>query len=944
MAAPAIPPASRMQSRRPPAHQSVSLLHSQSQQLSYHGASDPSHGAKRLRSPPVAHEKASDSPSSLAVLGRAGSGESSNAETWFDNSNTVLPDQKASFPDNEPPFFMRHSSSEESPDAQARLQEYFQEHNAAQPLGLRADLIRLDTDGSSTEDFRGVIDDLTIENKKLKRRLKRYEKLHDAHLKDEKLFEVRIHGLPADKKRELEETLRKFAVSVGQKPDNVFPTNGYADLLPTLKAKKTVSSQANDSAYASMSISASGQGGSSGHLSSGRNSQAFNPSVASRREDIHSYLHHIPEGLMPRLNPAIMSEKDEKKLIVRRLEQLFAGRGAGESGHQQPLQQQEVSQLAATADRSALEAQGQQARIEGVREAYIMKQDGDDSKSDSPDEGDISAKVPVISRLRGPDCAEQSPSQTSIEQRPTRPLDLDPHRAQFPTENMAYFRHLGFSPPEPTTLPGDGHGWLYLNLLINMAQLHTINVTVETVQRALTEYSDKFELSADGRKVRWNGGRRASQVSSASGDGLHGDDPAATQGRRKRPKLSHHRTTASVRQARGGLMQPAQAEHRKLAYTPMFSHRVDDSETDSSSEAGEDEASSYFPRVTAGDSSGMTSARTVRAAKRNTDDGPIVFYNNTRFCTDLSAERQPQGDRNAPAYTKLAAQPLGRPSLATGRGAEKRGALTSAVDFPKPPVLADDMVPRSMEVHFPDSSATSSESGRGPGATPRRPIDLGVTGMGGVWPADNFAIDVQSRHIRSARRTASRSAPHNAPKSVPLQLAQILRGPGSKERPRAAIHRRIIARRRTDLPPSQLPPALNFVGCADAQDEESDSDEVTSTSMSPLESPRSPAPLPMDLPASSSDDDNDSDDDSDSSLDFLATAREADPESIRAKEREYDAHIAERLAELIPAGSSAATAGGGSGFGSPAEGVAGAEYQRAREAVRAAQMEWRGRE
>jgi hypothetical protein len=69
--------------------------------------------------------------------------------------------------------------------------------------------------------------------------------------------------------------------------------------------------------------------------------------------------------------------------------------------------------------------------------------------------------------------------------------------------------------------------------------------------------------------------------------------------------------------------------------------------------------------------------------------------------------------------------------------------------------------------------------------------------------------------------------------------------------------------------------------------------------------------------ASSSEDDIEEDESDDGSIDFLATARKADPTTVHASEREYDAVLAERLAEEIPAGSSAATAGGGSGFNSP---------------------------
>ena len=74
--------------------------------------------------------------------------------------------------------------------------------------------------------------------------------------------------------------------------------------------------------------------------------------------------------------------------------------------------------------------------------------------------------------------------------------------------------------------------------------------------------------------------------------------------------------------------------------------------------------------------------------------------------------------------------------------------------------------------------------------------------------------------------------------------------------------------------------------------------------------------------SSDEEDDEDGDDDDDSNIDMLATAREIDPERVRLMELKYDADTAERLAEEIPAGSSAATAGGGSGRKGKGEGGA----------------------
>src|SRR6266700_6675017 len=105
---------------------------------------------------------------------------------------------------DDPPFFLRNSSSSETPpEAPEQRMARLQPQSAA--IAYRPGLMRLGTEGSSTEDFRSVIDDLTVANKKLKQKLRKYEKLYDAHLQEEKLFEVRFHGLPDHKKKELEE-------------------------------------------------------------------------------------------------------------------------------------------------------------------------------------------------------------------------------------------------------------------------------------------------------------------------------------------------------------------------------------------------------------------------------------------------------------------------------------------------------------------------------------------------------------------------------------------------------------------------------------------------------------------------------------------------------------------------------------------------------------------
>jgi RNA:NAD 2'-phosphotransferase (TPT1/KptA family) len=90
---------------------------------------------------------------------------------------------------------------------------------------------------------------------------------------------------------------------------------------------------------------------------------------------------------------------------------------------------------------------------------------------------------------------------------------------------MNYIQHLDLLPPE--LLPGqqsiqdvplDAEGWVSLNLLYNLTQLHLINVTPDLVRSAVLEISTRFQLSPDGHKIRWQGGSKHTKFSSHSSD------------------------------------------------------------------------------------------------------------------------------------------------------------------------------------------------------------------------------------------------------------------------------------------------------------------------------------------------------------------------------------------------------------------------------------------
>lgn len=823
------------------------------------------------------------------------------------------------------------------------------------PMGNRY----VGTEGSSTGDFRGVIDDLTIQNKKLKRKLKKYEQMHDAHLQDDKLFEVRFHGLPPAKKVELEEMLRKFAVGMSSQSATATPLQAQPQqVLPAALSKMRSFA---DSAY----ISASGlEGTTSVQSSSDSHKKTSGLSAANfRQRSVQSYLHGMSNGLSAH-HPVAMTEKAKKKLIVRRLEQVFAGKLATDGAHHHPQQQQQVSQLAAQDDRSANESRGQHVFPEGVREAHIMPTETDNgSGTPSVEDDNVQSGVPINQHLHPSiqveehDFARHSSLASSLEQRPTRPLDLDPQRAQIPADNMSYMRHLGFSPPsaEAMEAPVDDGGWIYLNLLINMAQLHIINVTPDFVKDSLSQYSRKFEVSHDGRRVRWKGGKSPTHNSS-DGDAtpLFASPAPATaaehESQHKRATLSDGCNDAAIKRIKTNIKK-LESQQRKLSYTPLFRHRNDSDDSDDSSSEDDESEYSSMPMQQGGQSStmvgsvpvtGTTPGTTLKRKRR--DLGPVIFYNNARFCTDLSGDRKTEQvmDCNLIRYDRINACPIGVAVTHSAPSSARISPLALARQLPEAMDLADNPIPADQEITFPAPSPLFTTSIK---SAPS--VNLEVSGIGGVYPADHFAIHVESLHTKHDD-TMAPEPPRSATSSQRLhRLAKLLaqgRGHGS----RSVFRKQVLSTSTRTLPPSELPPATCFMSLDESDSDTSSDDEdigahtflpgspdgggARFTSHLPAAAPQriemdylhsssSSVAHPSDMQTSDDDEDYDNDDDdaaSEGSLDLLATARALDPDAVRAREREYDAHIAERFAEEIPAGSSAATAGGGSGFASPA--------------------------
>jgi hypothetical protein len=829
--------------------------------------------------------------------------------------------------------------------------------NELSSLPNRPGLMHLATAASSSEDFRSVIDDLTVQNKKLKRKLKKYEKFHDGRLQHDKLFEIRVHGLPPHKKRELEETLQKFALSLDGAPQTSSSGRGseqLSSLPPQLEQQLTAGSSLTnvDSAYASASGQQSSTQSGNGKLSHSilPPPQVSKSSISSTQQrDIQTYLSDIPQGLLPK--PVAMTEKSKKKVIVRRLEQIFAGKGASSGGHQQPLQQQEISQSAARADRTEREAAGRMASKEGAREARIMR-----GKRRSLQAEDAESRVQPIfiaaEPLPRPDHAisstdfakKKGEGEGSPDQRPTRPLDLDPNRAQVPEDNIKYLRHLGFSPLEVNSEEHliDGHGYMYLNVLINMAQLHTLNVTPEFVKKAVEQYSDKLELSNDGRKVRWKGGNDMTQTSSngSPDDNSNGSSkPLSRTGSRSKGWLtSASGASSDPRSTSLGRKEP----ENKMAYVPLFYRQEEDDDEDDDSDNISEWSSTHEEPPPAADSSGLTSSgkRTSSSKKRQGNDGPIIFYNKAPFVTDLSGDWR-GANTNAVNVQDYSSAPVNAIGMSQTMPALNRTFSKGPLSKPQAPAtirsshsIDTDEGTSGESIHGFSKPASMKTAGSSTGDSPDQ-MEFEASGVGGVHPSDNFALNVKSRHQLS--HLADRSGRKNYSPHIRSILVEGTKPDAPKSGAGQTRSGEILRSQRTDLPPSELPPPSYFPLSSPEEEEDfSDSDDEDEVSVSPgFNGQTLPASRPQpfkwtdsnDIQGDSDDEDGEasldekaSDPDgseTDGSPDMLAHARKANPEMIRLAEREYEAGIAERLAADIPAGSSAATAGGGSGFNTP---------------------------
>ncbi|KAG5949617.1 hypothetical protein E4U53_005820 [Claviceps sorghi] len=722
----------------------------------------------------------------------------SDPKKWFDQSNenpTATFDHATM--DVDPPFFQKESdsSNEEKP--------------YTYPIPQLQSRVATGH-SSSADDYRSVIDDLTVEIQKLKEELKKYKQRGPNMLRKDKLFEIKYHGLSKRKRRELETTLRDFAgtiegsldVSSSRQKKSLRQANRDNMYSASAAASKHASSSSgsnnrpNDSAYASMSSGANSSGTFLGR-----------PATNSRAKNdlkVENYLRDIPEGLYPR--HTILTDRERKKLVVRRLEQLFTGKFSGRHGRRLKQKLQDPGMLAPGLDSDVQlkYPRDQQTTFPSgpvaSREAKILPQDQQsgpfDKKSRSRDNLSASNSNGDQADSGGngnsnPSKINTSPAQPPTpDQRPTRVKDLDPDRVQIPSENMEYIRHLGLVPPELLTdshsdVQPDTDGWVYLNLLCSLAQLHIVNVTPSFVRSAVTEISTKFQLSPDGRKIRWRGGSEGTRFSSDSSNDSSQTTPDSREAyptsveepckRQKTGNSSGYEFQSGESSKSRSKFEPQTSTTSDgFHYKPLFAHN--------SSPNGEtsldDTLSSFGPIEDSNiDESreGLSGSGTSNRRKRR-HDGAIIYYSGAPFCTDLAGD---PGDTSPATYMLSSGQDYREQQLQIDQPSTHLSASESSLtsrplrdwnhdgDFNlKMDVDGLEDVPDLANDSESDPDSLDMEFYWSTGQQFMEFVSLEPCGLGGVMPDDHFMVVVTTKRHKDELPTQQSLSRYGKPEEA----------------------------------------------------------------------------------------------------------------------------------------------------------------------------------
>ncbi|KAL9003076.1 MAG: hypothetical protein Q9188_004029 [Gyalolechia gomerana] len=618
---------------------------------------------------------------------------------------------------------------------------------SSQPAPLSYSLLsRLELSENDPNTFREVIDDLTVQNKKLKKRLKEYERIHTQGLKHDGLFELRVQNLPYYKKQELEAILQRFASTVhpsknrlvsnlaGSNRSGSFQYEGAGSNLNPYSPPYT---KGLDSAYASVSTTGATFKPTSGH-SDLSNSRSHNYMSSSAEHKLYTSTDARSQVVQAPSLPEI-SDRNKQRLSVERLEELFL-----------------------TGD------------------------------------GDTKSIIESSLHAHSPQSKNPSKNNPQTVERPTRS----------PPDNLRHLRHLGIASPVAGSSAESRHEWVYLNLLINLAQLHTLNVTPELVRLGIQAISTKLVLSEDGSKVRWHGDFDRSVMSPDEPD-----DIATTHHAPTAAPLAQHESTIQLQKSHSLLQDhnipgsrnerslervdnlqtfaAGQGAAKRLEYKPLFVHHRQHSQ-ESSYESSDGSQHSGSSLSDAKEASTLDIGDSTNAA-----NGPLVFFDGGAFFLDLSSDPTDADCADHSSYTSHYTEPLGwkNGSHKTSYGYERKQAIPTLGrenddDWTQcPPLLVNDNNPTSL--HDDDRLDSGGH------------FHFQASGIGGIQLDDNFAIDV-----KTSRQPMSHACRQDQP-GYQLHDGSIhssSRSPSPSTGHPCTISTHIVSTTTTQLPPSPLPP------------------------------------------------------------------------------------------------------------------------------------------
>ncbi|KAL8798666.1 MAG: hypothetical protein Q9182_006477 [Xanthomendoza sp. 2 TL-2023] len=658
-------------------------------------------------------------------------------ESWYNRLNEEALDAAfIPFVDDDPPFLLQGPSSDEgSIQAIPEERRSSRPGQNSQPQPLSHSLLsQLELGESDPNTFRDIIDDLTVQNKKLKRHLRRYKKYHSTGKEHDGLFEVRMYNLSPEKKHELQTILQDFASNMYSTQPESAPQYAVSESqsLPHDSIHKPIPpahrfTENPDSAYAS--VSATNVTAQTVSAPSERSKMEFyNPLQLESERTPYSH-HRSPQA--PQQDPDETPDTSKQELVAKKLEQLFIG------GPNDLIKEGLLHPGDFPADVPQLKD------IRGNSVKRLPLPFVGDNVSSSNRNGARPDPVPS-DRVEGKGKGIAVPGASIHEHH----LEVE-HTDE--SDHLRYLRQLGVASPIAESSSEYSPEWLYLNLLINMAELHTLNVTPEYVRQAIRLKSTRLVLSEDGRKVRWHRnilypGRSSDKTLERAP--MH--DLKSSLAPQQAGEESNLRPPSSPRVNYFALATRA-SNHPRVAsgklplanvdYKPMFVHRRrlptkwDRGDNDNRSVESENSSS-----VDEDASTGSGNSRTKADLRKN---GPMIFLNHSPFFLDLSADSPDTGSMENPLYASLLLEPLGRLSRTAVRSNEddeKPSAFVvtdAAGDVTITPVGRGSSPP--LKIY--DTNPTHPPAPRHVDSTSQdTDIHLEASGIGGIHLDDNFAI------------------------------------------------------------------------------------------------------------------------------------------------------------------------------------------------------------